>query len=51
MSHFLDRLKFLGKAHETFAGGHGAVTLEDRQWENATATAGNTIKKCVPPTA
>ena len=32
MSHFLDRLKFLGKAHETFAGGHGAVTLEDRQW-------------------
>ncbi|HRM22846.1 MAG TPA: hypothetical protein PL031_09970, partial [Neisseria sp.] len=27
MSHFLDRLKFLGKAHETFAGGHGAVTL------------------------
>ena len=35
MSHFLDRLKFLGKAHETFAGGHGAVTLEDRQWENA----------------
>ena len=31
MSHFLDRLKFLGKAHETFAGGHGAVTLEPQE--------------------
>ena len=35
MSHFFDRMKFLGKAHETFAAGHVAVTLEDRQWDNA----------------
>ena len=35
MSHFLDRLKFFSKKHEPFANGHGVVTTEDRQWENA----------------
>ena len=35
MSHFLDRLNFLGKTRSTFANGHGAVVNEDRGWENA----------------
>ncbi|TDR32835.1 nitrate reductase subunit alpha [Hydromonas duriensis] len=35
MSHFLDRLNFLGKVKGTFSNGHGAVVNEDRQWENA----------------
>ena len=35
MSHFLDRLKFMSKVKSTFANGHGAVVVEDRQWENA----------------
>ncbi|WP_028994809.1 nitrate reductase subunit alpha [Azonexus hydrophilus] len=35
MSHFLDRLKFLSKVQSTFAKGHGVVTNEDRQWEDA----------------
>jgi nitrate reductase alpha subunit len=35
MSHFLDRLNFLGKVKSTFSDGHGAVVNEDRTWENA----------------
>jgi nitrate reductase alpha subunit len=35
MSHFLDRLKFLKKVTDTFSGGHGIVTNEDRGWEDA----------------
>ncbi len=35
MSHFLDRLKFFDKIKDTFSGGHGIVTNEDRQWEEA----------------
>ena len=35
MSHFLDRLKFFTKTQETFSNGHGIVTNEDRQWEDA----------------
>ncbi|MBD3610642.1 MAG: nitrate reductase subunit alpha [Gammaproteobacteria bacterium] len=35
MSHFLDRLKFFSKTQDTFADGHGVVTNEDRQWEDA----------------
>ena len=35
MSHFLDRLKFLGKVKSTYADGHGAVVREDRKWEDA----------------
>ena len=35
MSHFLDRLNFLGKVKSTFSDGHGAVVNEDRKWENA----------------
>ncbi len=35
MSHFLDRLKFFDKVKETFSDGHGIVTNEDRQWEDA----------------
>ncbi len=35
MSHFLDRLKFFDQVKDTFAGGHGIVTHEDRQWEDA----------------
>ena len=34
MSHFLDRLNFLGKVKSTFADGYGAVVKEDRQWED-----------------
>jgi len=35
MSHFLDRLKFLGTAGEKFSGGHGVTRREDRSWEQA----------------
>ena len=35
MSHFLDRLKFFKKVEDTFSDGHGIVTSEDRQWEDA----------------
>ncbi|MBL8710504.1 MAG: nitrate reductase subunit alpha [Rhodospirillaceae bacterium] len=35
MSHFLDRLMFFKQRQEGFAEGHGVVTTEDRQWENA----------------
>ncbi|MFP5411991.1 MAG: molybdopterin-dependent oxidoreductase, partial [Gammaproteobacteria bacterium] len=35
MSHFLDRLKYFSEKREAFAGGHGAVTHEDRSWEEA----------------
>jgi nitrate reductase alpha subunit len=35
MSHFLDRLKFFDRVKETFSNGHGIVTNEDRQWEEA----------------
>jgi nitrate reductase alpha subunit len=35
MSHFLDRLKYFGKAKESFSKGHGIVTLDDRQWEDS----------------
>ena len=34
MSHFLDRLMFFNKTVDTFSGGHGAVTNEDRTWED-----------------
>jgi nitrate reductase alpha subunit len=33
MSHFLDRLSFFKRDDETFAGGHGITTTEDRSWE------------------
>src|SRR5512139_675753 len=35
MSHFLDRLKFFERVKETFSNGHGIVTDEDRNWEDA----------------
>ncbi len=35
MSHFLDRLMFFRKNVDTFSGGHGVVTNEDRRWEEA----------------
>ena len=35
MSHFLDRLKFFKKVEDSFSKGHGIVTDEDRQWEDA----------------
>jgi len=34
MSHFLSRLKFFRKVQDSFAGGHGIVTTEDRTWED-----------------
>jgi nitrate reductase alpha subunit len=34
MSHFLDRLMFFKKNLDTFSGGHGVVTNEDRTWED-----------------
>jgi len=35
MSHFLDRLRFFKRVQDTFSNGHGIVTNEDRQWEDA----------------
>ncbi|MGY6217600.1 nitrate reductase subunit alpha [Methylolobus aquaticus] len=35
MSAFLDRLTFFKKKVDTFSGGHGIVTNEDRSWEDA----------------
>ena len=35
MSHFLDRLNYFSQPRESFAGGHGVVTGEDRTWEDA----------------
>ncbi len=35
MSHFLDRLLFFAQKTESFAGGHGVTTQENRRWENA----------------
>ncbi len=35
MSQFLDRLTFLDKKVDTFAGGHGMTTSENRSWEEA----------------
>src|SRR5690606_23970433 len=35
MSHFLDRLRFFTTARPEFSNGHGAVTDEDRKWEDA----------------
>ena len=35
MSHFLDRLTFFKKNIAEFSNGHGAVSNEDRSWENA----------------
>ncbi|QRR35522.1 nitrate reductase subunit alpha [Hydrogenophaga sp. YM1] len=35
MSHFLDRLMHFKLPRESFAGGHGQVTNEDRTWEDA----------------
>ncbi len=39
MSHFLDRLRFFKRVQGTFSNGHGIVTHEDRQWEDAYRTA------------
>jgi nitrate reductase / nitrite oxidoreductase, alpha subunit len=33
MSHFLERLTYLSRRRETFAGGHGELRDEDRMWE------------------
>ncbi|AUT71551.1 nitrate reductase subunit alpha [Paraburkholderia hospita] len=35
MSHFLDRLRYFTTARPQFSDGHGAVTDEDRKWEDA----------------
>ena len=35
MSHFLDRLNFLNRTTETYSNGHGSVTDESRDWEDA----------------
>ncbi|MBC8721271.1 hypothetical protein F6X37_06585 [Paraburkholderia sp. 31.1] len=35
MSHFLDRLRYFTAPRPQFSDGHGAVTDEDRQWEDA----------------
>ncbi|MGY6533476.1 nitrate reductase subunit alpha [Glycocaulis sp.] len=35
MSHTLDRLMFFTRKTETFSGGHGVTTGEDRTWEEA----------------
>ncbi|MBS0561457.1 MAG: nitrate reductase subunit alpha [Proteobacteria bacterium] len=34
MSHFLDRLTFFRRRADRFAGGHGVVTDEPREWED-----------------
>jgi len=33
MSHFLDRLSYFTQERESYSGGHGRVTREDRTWE------------------
>ncbi len=38
MSHFLDRLMYFSQPRESFAGGHGVVTGEDRTWEESYRT-------------
>ncbi|WP_305806589.1 nitrate reductase subunit alpha [Stenotrophomonas sp. YIM B06876] len=35
MSHFLDRLSHFSQPRESFSGGHGVITAEDRTWEDA----------------
>ena len=35
MSHFLDRLTHFSQPRESFSGGHGVTTAEDRTWEDA----------------
>jgi len=35
MSHFLDRLMFFSQERQSFSGGHGVVTGEDRTWEDS----------------
>lgn len=35
MSYFIDRLRFFKRVQSTFSNGHGIVTNEDRQWEDA----------------
>ncbi|TWO72731.1 nitrate reductase subunit alpha [Caenimonas sedimenti] len=35
MSHFLDRLSYFQQPRESFAGGHGQTTGDDRTWEDA----------------
>ena len=35
MSHFLDRLNHFSSPKESFSGGHGVTTAEDRTWEDA----------------
>ena len=35
MSHFLDRLNHFSNPKESFSGGHGVTTGEDRTWEDA----------------
>lgn len=35
MSNFIDRLAYFTKSPETFSGGHGITTDEDRSWEKA----------------
>ncbi|MGF6959572.1 hypothetical protein QFZ97_005502 [Paraburkholderia youngii] len=35
MSHLLDRLRYFTAPRPQFSDGHGAVTDEDRQWEDA----------------
>ena len=34
MSHFLDRLRYFSTSRPRFSDGHGAVTDEDRKWED-----------------
>lgn len=35
MSHFLDRLKFFTKTNPTYSKGHGIISDENRNWEDA----------------
>lgn len=35
MSHFLDRLSYFSQPRESFSGGHGVTSAEDRTWEDA----------------
>lgn len=35
MSHFLDRLTYFKRPKQSFSKGHGIMTNEDRQWEDA----------------
>ena len=50
MSHTLDRLAFFTRKTELFSNKHGVMNDDDRTWEHAYRSSGNTTRSCVRPT-